>query len=158
MSRLAIPLRDKLLRATGDTLLRAELDLLVCDSSQKWFPLTFRVDSGTEMTSMVAAFAKARHLPYPKQAVAGVTMRMPSGQLTSEVRPGVLKVQVVGMDGTTYWFPCYFLGDPDAMLPPTVPPDPNLLSLTGVIDKLRLYFDGTPATGAPHGNLIVEKQ
>jgi hypothetical protein len=146
-----------MLWATGDELVRAELELLVCDSNQAWFPLKFRADSGTEMTSMNAAFAKSQRLPYPKRAVSGVTMRMSGGQLTTEVRPGVLKVQVVGMDGTIYWFPCYFLGDPDAPLPPNPTLDPILLGLTGVIDKVRLSFDGKPTPGAKHGNLIVEK-
>lgn len=54
---------------------------------------------------------------------------------------------------TKYVFPCYFLGDPN------VPhPDPrNLLGLTGVINQVRLIFDGTASLAAPYGLLIVEK-
>jgi hypothetical protein len=61
------------------------------------------------------------------------------------------------MDGTVYWLPCYFVGDPDAPLDPNAPAPISLLGLSGVIDKLRLTFDGTSSLPAPHGNLIVEK-
>jgi hypothetical protein len=157
MSRLEVPLLHKLLWATGDELLRAELELLVCDRNQLWIPIVFRVDSGTEMSSMAAARAKFHDFPYPKHAISGLTRRMSSGRVTTEVRPRVLKARVAGMDGTVYWLPCYFLGDPDAPLPTHGPPDPCLLGLTGVIDKLRLTFDGTPTPAASYGNLIVEK-
>ena len=54
MSRLEVPLLSKKVWATGDLVLRAELDLLVRDENGIWRPETFRVDSGTEMTSMAA--------------------------------------------------------------------------------------------------------
>ncbi len=57
------------------------------------------------------------------------------------------------MDGTEYVFPCYFLGDPNV---PVADPR-NLLGLTGVIDHVRLIFDGTKSLAAPNGLLIVEK-
>jgi hypothetical protein len=66
----------------------------------------------------------------------------------------LLRARVVGMDPTDFVFPCYFLGDP------SVPPPPqarNLLGLTGVINQIRLTFDGTYSLVAPYGLLIVEK-
>ncbi|MGP0069095.1 MAG: hypothetical protein ACLQGP_36530 [Isosphaeraceae bacterium] len=59
------------------------------------------------------------------------------------------------MDLTDYVFPCYFLGDPDA--PPSATAK-NLLGLTGVINQIRLTFDGLSSLGAPYGILIVEKR
>jgi hypothetical protein len=59
------------------------------------------------------------------------------------------------MDLTEYIFPCYFLGDPSTPVPATAR---NLLGLSGVIDQIRLTFDGAAAPGAPHGVLIVEKR
>lgn len=65
------------------------------------------------------------------------------------------------LDQTEYAFPCFFLGDPH------VAPDPNApatsqprhrLGLSGVIDKIRISFEGDPGPGAPHGYLIVEKK
>jgi hypothetical protein len=58
------------------------------------------------------------------------------------------------MDATEYHFSCDFLGDPDVPPPATVR---NLLGLSGVINQIRLTFDGSPAHAVPHGVLIVEK-
>jgi hypothetical protein len=55
--------------ATGDIVLRAELDLLIRYDNGILRPETFRVDSGTEMTSMAAAGAKALHLPMPRNLI-----------------------------------------------------------------------------------------
>ncbi len=155
MSRLIVPLLSKTLVATGDKLLRAELDLLLHDRSGVWKAESFRVDSGAEMSSMPARVAKKLDLPYPAQPVRGLA-HGPSGLA---VRIGFIRAQVVGMDGTEYVIPCYFLGDPDTPVTPNRPATltANLLGLTGVVDKLRLVFDGTPTPGTPLGNLIVEK-
>jgi hypothetical protein len=51
MSRLEVPIIGKTLRATGDTLPRAELKLLLRDRSDIWKPATFRVDPGTDAGS-----------------------------------------------------------------------------------------------------------
>ena len=34
----------------------------------------------------------------------------------------------------------------------------NLLGLTGVIDQIRITFDGPTSLQAPHGVLVVEKR
>jgi hypothetical protein len=147
MVRIEVPLIDKTLRTTGDRLLHADLDLEVKTNQGTWEGLTFLVDSGTEMTTMSAAEARDCDLPIPKRPVRGLLFR---GQ---EVRPGLLRVRIVGIDATEYVIPCYFLGDPNVPVP-----DPrNLLGLTGVIDNVRLIFDGTKSPSAPYGVLIVEK-
>jgi hypothetical protein len=156
MSRLAVPLLDRKLWATGDVLVRGELPLLLKDKNGVWKRRTFLADSGTEMTTMPAALAKQINLPLPPQAVSGAI----HFQTGLAIRSGYLRVQVVGMDGTEYVFPCFFLGDPDVPLLsiPGRPVPRKLLGLTGVVDKLRLCFDGTPGPGAPYGYLVVEKQ
>jgi hypothetical protein len=50
---------------------------------------------------------------------------------------------------------CYFLGD--ASLPPPAQAR-NLLGLTGVINQIRLRFDGTTSVPAPWGVLVVDKR
>jgi hypothetical protein len=155
MSRLEVPLKGRKLRATGDVLLRADLRLLVYTNKQAWLPLTFRLDSGAEITNMLASAARAADLPFPQQPMSGLTLTTASGQVATEVRAGLIRVQVVGLDGTQYVFPCYFLGDPNA--PPPAQPR-YLLGLGGVVDKLRFTIDGTPTLVAPHGSLIVEKK
>jgi hypothetical protein len=156
MSRLEAPLLRKLVWATGDILLRAELDLLIKDNGGAWQTETFRVDSGTEMTTMPAALAKSLDLPMPRNPVPGGLDLMGKRR---EVRVGLIRAQVVGMDPTEYVFPCYFIGDPDAPFDPQNPPrfPRKLLGLTGVVDQIRILFDGTPTATAPHGLMTVEK-
>lgn len=147
MSRIESAIASKRLRTTGDKVLRAELGLELKTNQNAWRLLLFLFDSGTEMTTMSAYEATNLGLPIPRRPVRGLTFR---GQ---EVRPGWLRARIVGMDATEYMFPCYFLGDP--AIPAS---DPRcLLGLTGVMNQIRMTFDGTYALGAPDGRLIVEK-
>jgi hypothetical protein len=147
MARIEFPLMDKTLRTTGDRVLRAELDLEVKTNLGTWESFTFLVDPGTEMTTMPACEARRWDLPIPKRPVRGLSLR---GQ---EVRRGLLRARIPRLDATEYVFPCYFLGDPFVPLA-----DPKyLLGLTGVIDHVRLIFDGTRSVSAPNGILAVEK-
>jgi hypothetical protein len=99
------------------------------------------------MTTMPAYDAKSLDLPIPKKPVPRLVL---FGQ---EVRSGLLRARVVGMDQTEFVFPCYFVGDPD--IPP--PQARNLLGLTGVINQICLTFDGRSSVRSPSGVLVVEK-
>jgi len=155
MSRLQQPLLHQVLWSTGDLILRAELDLLLKDLYGNWHAKTFR-DSASDMSTMPAYEGQKLGLPIPAHASP-----VKHEQTGLEVRSGYVRCQIVGMDQTEYVFPCFFLGDPAR------PPDPTarastlpryLLGLSGVVDKVRLSFDGDPGPGAPHGHLIVEKK
>jgi hypothetical protein len=148
MTRLEVPLLSRTLQSTGDDVVRAELDLELETNQVTWETVTFRVDPGTEMTTMPAEKAKDLDLPLPKQPVIGLNMR------SQEVRSGLLRARIVGMDPTEYVFPCYFLGDPNG---PAVNPQ-HLLGLTGVINQVRFTFDGATSLVARYGVLIVEKR
>jgi hypothetical protein len=106
------------------------------------------VDSGTEMTSMPAGEAKHQNLPMPKTPVSGLTFQ------GLEIRSGLLRARIPGMDATEYLFPCYFVGNPNTRQVRTR----NLLGLTGVINQIRLIFDGTASVVAQRGILVVEKR
>ena len=155
MSRLYVPLLGRILWATGDLLLRVELDLFLKDRMGAWQQEPFLVDSGSEMTTMPAFQAKKLDLPMPQRAARGAVHT----QTGLEIRSGYLRVRVMGMDATEYALPCLFLGDPDAPVPlaPGQPVPRRLLGLGGVVDKLRFLFDGKPGPGALYGLLIVEK-
>jgi hypothetical protein len=58
MSRLEVPLKHRTLYATGDILLRPELTLLLKDAAGIWHKETFRIDSGSEITTLPAYRAK----------------------------------------------------------------------------------------------------
>jgi hypothetical protein len=154
MPRLEVPLKHRTLFATGDILLRAELLLLVRDHAGVWHPENFRVDYGSEITTMSAHRAKKLGLPLPKQATPGVVHH----PTALEIRSGYLRVTVPGLDATEYTFPCFFLGDPNKLSPrqPPAAVPRSLLGLSGVVNQLLIYCDGTPSPGAIHGNLIVE--
>ena len=149
MSRLEVTLKYRTLRATGDTVVWADLTLRLKTNQGAWKQVQFRVNSGTPMTTVLAVDARKADLPIPKSPVSGLVLY---GQ---EVRRGLLGARIVGMDPTEFVFPCYFIGDPNA-LPPTQPQ--NLLGLTGVINQIRLTFDGTTSALAPWGILVVEKR
>jgi hypothetical protein len=154
MGRLEVPLQHRALRATGDILLWAELDLLLKDNAGSWRAASFLVDSGTEMTTMPAWLAKQLNLPMPQKAVPGATHK----QTGLEIRSGLLRVQVVGLAGREFVFPCFFLGDPDTptTVTQTATAPRKLLGLSGVVNQIRILFDGTPSPMAAYGNLIVE--
>jgi hypothetical protein len=156
MARLELPLLGKAVWPTGHIVLRAEVDLLLKDSSGAWQTQSFRVDSGTEMTSMPASLARSLDLPSPTNPVPG---GLDLSGTRREVRSGLIRARVTGLDTTEYVFPCYFIGDPDAPFKHNQPQRfPRiLLGLTGVVDKIRILFDGTPTATAPHGLMIIEK-
>jgi hypothetical protein len=143
MSRLEVPLQHRTLRATGDTVLWADLVLSIKTNRSTWEELAFRVDSGTEMTTMPAFEATKLDLPIPKNPVSRLLL---NGQ---EVRSGFVRVRIVGMVPTEF----VFLGDPNVQ-PPTQAR--NLLGLTGVISQIRLTFDGRSTVHSARGLLIVE--
>jgi hypothetical protein len=150
MSRLEVPLAHRTLRTTGDVLLWAELTLQVRTNRGSWVEITFLVDSGTEMTTTSVAEARKLDLPIPRRPVPNLKHT----QTGLEIRAGLLRARIVGLDATEFVFPCYFLGDPYLPPPPQVR---NLLGLSGVINQIRLVFDGTPGPNAQYGLLIVEK-
>jgi hypothetical protein len=143
MSRLEVPLQHRTLRATGDTVLWADLVLSIKTNRSTWEELAFRVDSGTEMTTMPAFEATKLDLPIPKNPVSRLLL---NGQ---EVRSGFVRVRIVGMVPTEF----VVLGDPNVQ-PPTQAR--NLLGLTGVISQIRLTVDGRSTVHSARGLLIVE--
>jgi hypothetical protein len=127
----------------------ADLVLSLKTNRGAWKQIPFRVDSGTEITTMAAVDARKLDLPMPKHPAPGLVLY---GQ---EVRSGLLRARVVGMDPTEFVFPCYFVGDPN-LAPHTQAR--NLLGLTGVVNQIRLIFDGATSVRAPWGMLVVEKR
>jgi hypothetical protein len=155
MSRLTVPLRGKPLWSTGDLRLWADLDLLLKDNAGSWVPASFRVDTATDLTTFPAFRAKQRNLPIPQQA-SGVARHIQTGQ---EIRSGVLRFRIVGMDSTEYTVGCLFLGDPKTR--PTGNPAAlprKLLQPLALLDHLRFTFDKNATMGAPHGEMIIEKK
>ena len=105
------------------------------------------------MTTIPVARAKLLGIPYPPDPIPNLYL----AGTTEEIRAGEIRVRVVGMDDFERSLPCYFVGDPQGS------PDlvttrmrPNLLGLTGVVDQIRIIFDGTSSALALHGIVAVE--
>jgi len=105
---------------------------------------------------MPASLARSLDLPMPKNPVPG---GLNVSGARREVRAGVIRARVDGMDPTEFVFPCYFIGDPDAPFDPNQPPrfPRTLLGLSGVVDQIRILFDATPTAPAPLGLIVIEK-
>jgi hypothetical protein len=155
-----VPLHGRILWHTGEVVLRAHLELLLKDAAGGWHQESFRVDSGTDMTSLSAARAKILGLPMPAQGLT-VPITTSTGTALVVLRAGWLRVRVVGLDPVEHLLPCHFIGDPDAAAAPgairTAFPG-SLLGLTSVVNQFSLSFHGDPTPGAPHGNLVIERR
>lgn len=157
MTKLEIPITGKVLYATGDVRLWANIDLLLRDNSGAWQLETFRVDTGSELITFPAYDAKQLKLPIPQQPVAGAVHT----QTGLPFRSGCLRFRIVGMDQTEYVSPCLFLGDPHTpiSLSQSAAAVPRkLLQPFGLLDQLRFLIDRDPASQTVHGTLLVEKR
>src|SRR5271166_6070095 len=118
MSRLVVPIIGRLLAATGDVRLSADIELDLRDQqSGNLHRRLFRVDTATDVTTFPAYAAMQMGLPLPKAPTAG-TKHRPTGQA---IRSGFLRFRIVGMDPDEYVIGCLFLGD---LLTPLKPAHP----------------------------------
>jgi hypothetical protein len=77
-----------------------------------------------------------------------------------EIRSGVLRFQIVGMDPTEYVTTCLFLGDPasPALLSTPASQPKKLLQPFALVNDLRFVFDKDSTSGSLYGDVIVEKK
>jgi hypothetical protein len=154
MSRLVLPVKWRRLSATGDVLVRVELDLLLKTNAGGWAQEDFLVDTGSEIATFPAALAKKHDLPMPISPSP-----VAHSQTGLVVRSGLLRFQVVGMDQTEYVVPCYFLGDPDVPYAgPKATAPRKLLQPLALTAQLRFTFEDNRTPGIPHGEMTVEKK
>lgn len=160
MNRIEIPLARDILTQTGDLMLRGWVRLHVKNAAGVWKLEKFRWDTGSDISAMPAWYAKNRGFDIPPTGVL-IPINTATGQEIVLVRSGTLRVRVDGLSPKEHIIPCHFRDDPDtlpapgshAALHPRV-----LLGLAGVVDKLRIYPDGSlTSLLAPFGMLVVEE-
>jgi hypothetical protein len=155
MSRLIIPVTHWPLRATGDERLWIDIDLLIRDGAGSWHPQRFRVDNGTEITTFPAY--KAKQLSWVVPARPALVQHR---QSPLEVRPGMFRFRIDGMDQTEYAVNCLYLGDPDVVPPanaPTASVPRYLLQPLALLRALRFTMEQDPTGVSQYGQLVVEK-
>jgi len=156
MSRLVIPVRGQVLYATGDVTLRAFVTLPLKDNVGNFVKRDFRIDSATDVTTFPAYDARQIGLPVPINP--SPVRHDPTGL---EVRSGLLRFRIHGMDATEYVVSCFFLGNPVVVPNPAMPAflPRALLQPLALLDHLKFSMEKDPASiGASHGEVIIEKK
>jgi aspartyl protease len=135
--------------STGFTALNAEVELLVRTMSRQFAAVGFQVDTGTNISTISVAGAEALENRLPAKAVL-LQVRTAAGKVLRRVYPGRVSVRVPGLERREFTWPCHFVDHHGKSPTP-------LLGLAGVLNDLRILFDGTFALEAPHGWVILEE-
>ena len=155
MSRLAIPVIGQVLYATGDVTLRASVTLALKDDAGGFANWTFRIDSATDLTTFPAFNARQLGLPMPVHP-----SRIRHDPTGLEVRSGLLRFRIDGMDATEYAVSCFFLGNPAVLPNPALPAflPRALLQPLALLDHLKFTMEKNLTSAAIYGEVILEKK
>ncbi len=144
-----IPLEGRSI-GTGARIIQAKLKLLLQTRRPGFASVDFIVDPGCGITSMPRIVAEERGIPIPSEdSIKILSVRTSTGISKQRVRFGKIGVRVPGLSSGTFSWGCHFVEPPHA-------PHMALLGLGGVLDDLRLIFDGTYSIENPYGVLVLE--
>lgn len=144
-----IPLAHTRLRQTGETAVIPRISLPVRAASGEFASLEFVVDTGANFTSVPVAEANRLGITVPARVVT-LEVRTAVSTVNQRVHPGHIQVQVPGLDGHTFRWPCHFVEHGQGVDPT------SMLGLSGILNDLRLTFDGTYSLDARYGVLLLE--
>jgi len=146
--QVRIPLEGRFIE-TGARVIQAKLKLLLQTSKPGFASVDFIVDPGCGITSIPRMVAENGGIPIPnKSHIKPIAVRTSTGRSSQRVRFGKIGVRVPGLATGTFYWDCHFVEPPHA-------PHIALLGLTGVLDDLRLIFDGTYSIENPYGVLVL---
>ena len=147
--RVRIPLSVRSIK-TGARVIQARVTLLLQSSEPSLVPVDFIVDPGCGITSMPRLVAEEHGIPIPaRTTITKISVRSSTGSSVQRVRLGKIGVRVPGLSGRIFYWNCHFVEPPHA-------PYMSLLGLDGVLNDLRLIFDGTYSIENPYGQLVLE--
>jgi hypothetical protein len=110
----------------------------------------FRVDTGSDVTTLSVAKARELGLSVPRKAIE-FNVEAATGQVRQVRHPGRIQGKVFGLDGWDFDWPCHFVEHQG--------PGPKpLLGLAGVLDDLRIGLDGSYSLESPYGWLHLERR
>jgi hypothetical protein len=128
----------------------ANLPVFVRTSVGRVIAIAFRLDTGANISEVSADWARQSFIPF---GGSRLTLTMTTGASTGSVTGwvGTVCVRLPMWGATEFQWPCFFREG----RPPTLP---RQLGMAGILNDLRFLLDGAPASGAPHGVLIVEER
>ncbi len=147
--RLRIPLTGRSIK-TGARIIQARFGLLIQNSQPGLVPVDFIVDPGCGISTMPRLVAEENGILIPpRKTIKQISVRSSTGSSLQRVRLGKIGVRVPGFSSRIFFWNCHFVEPPHA-------PYMSLLGLEGVLNDLRLIFDGTYSMENPYGQLILE--
>jgi hypothetical protein len=147
--RVRIPLEEQWV-ASGARVIHARLKLLVQTSEAGFAWVDFLVDPGCGITSIPRSLAEKRGILIPTEdKIKTIGVRSSVGSQEQRVRLGKIGVRVPGLASRIFYWACHFVEPPHA-------PHTALLGLEGVLNDLRLIFEGTSSLENPCGVLVLE--
>lgn len=145
-----VPLKFARLRQTGEMTVKAETWFLVRTTRGSFEPLLMLVDTGANITTIPVPHAINAGVAIPTRRIT-LDVQTATGVVRQQVHPGYIQVRVPGISHPhPFEWPCHFVDQPG------VAPPISVLGLSGVLDDLRLTFDGTYSLDARYGVLLVE--
>jgi hypothetical protein len=148
--RVRIPLQARSV-ASGARVIHARLKLLVQTSKPSFASVDFLVDPGCGITSIPRIMAEDLGILIPSEdKIKKIGVRSSVGSQEQRVRLGRIGVRVPGLASRIFYWACHFVEPPHA-------PYMALLGLDGVLNDLRLVFDGTYSIESPCGVLVLER-
>ena len=93
-TRLQIPLQGKFVWATRENYVWADLTVQIWTYAKTWNEFVFRVDSGSEMSTMPASLANEYSIPIPKDPTKGIALKAPGGPSKDQIRPVCSKLNL----------------------------------------------------------------
>ena len=145
---LQIPLQEVRIPATAATGRRAILQVQVRNRLGRWEPIDFLVDTGSSVTTIPMQLAAKHALMIPERSVE-MPVRTIAGRIMQRRRTGLVVARLQGLHPQQFTWPCHFIEAPPGPANPA-------LGLAGVLDDLRLTFDGDYQQTAPYGTLLIE--
>lgn len=148
-----VRLTDTIL-ATGFIALQSTVELLI-RTTKGFEPLQFLIDPGAVLTTIPASFARELGIPLPLKST-NLRVRTAGGTVWQKVYPVHLRVRIPAFAGREFVWPCHFV-EPSTGAADSETLSRALLGLGGVLNDLRIIFDGGYALDAPHGCVILEE-
>ncbi len=145
-----IPLESYRVPNVTTTLLRAVVPLAIRVAPNRFKERNFVVDCASAMTTIAVLNAHRPHLPVSYRSIH-LKVETATGPVIQIRHPGRIQGRVLGLPGWDFDWPCHFVEH-------TGPPPKAVIGLTGVLDDLRITFDGAYAQEAPYGWLILERR